>query len=70
MRHIYVCGYGLGDTVYRRIGDEPIQGLITGITFRPDGGMELEVTWADGDVSSHYSIELSTEPTTACEESF
>lgn len=70
MRHIYICEYGLGDVVYYRTGDSPAQGVVIGIMFRPGGSAKLQVSWADGGVSSHYPVELSTEPVATHEESF
>ena len=49
--------FTLGQIIYYRTDPERI-GVVTGITFRPDGVAYL-VTWDDMDEQVHYACELS-----------
>ena len=51
--------YKWGDVVHLRV-DEDQSGVITGITYRPDGHVYL-VTWSDFTERTHFECELCAE---------
>ena len=53
-----VC-YELSDIVYLRVRSEKVKGMVTGYTFRPGSSAVYHVTWALGEESAHYAVELS-----------
>lgn len=50
--------YGIGDIVFLRVNTQHWPGMVTALVLRPDGVM-IQVTWAGGDVSSHFEMELT-----------
>ena len=52
--------YWIGATVYHRLVDEKRAGLITGVTFTPEGHYYW-VTWPDLSEAKHYEMELTSE---------
>ncbi len=52
--------YWLGTTVYHRLADERRRGLVTGVTYTPEG-YYYWVTWPDLNETKHYEMELAAE---------
>ena len=56
--------FSLGDTVYQRASPETGGGMVTGILYRPGGGIIYMVTWGVSvcaDETNHWECELTTE---------
>lgn len=49
--------YNFGDTVAHRTNEDDI-GIVTGIVYRPNGGVQYLVTWQNLEEQRHYDIEL------------
>lgn len=53
--------FNFGDTVYRKVNDEPYPGMVLGYSVRPSGNILYYVSWAGGEENMHYDIELTSE---------
>ena len=49
--------FNFGDIVIHKT-DEDEMGIVTGILYRPDGGIKYLVTWQNRMEEQHYEIEL------------
>ena len=52
----------LGDTVYLKTASDPKPGIVTRITFHLGGTCLMTVSWGDYTDTSHYGVELTSEP--------
>ena len=52
-----VVQYKFGDVVCHKTNTEDT-GIVTGIVYRPNGGVQYLVTWEDKEEGTHYDIEL------------
>ena len=49
--------FNFGDMVTHKANEDEI-GIVTGILYRPDGGVQYLVTWTNRVEERHYDIEL------------
>lgn len=53
--------FSLGQTLYLRV-NAGLVGMVTGILYRPGGGIMYLVTWSeDADEKQHWACELSAD---------
>ena len=59
-RPVFMLDHAFGETVFLKVREERVAGLITGYILRP-GSTVYCVTWGNGQETNHFGFELAAE---------